>query len=65
MRKPYHIHTQSLGLRKKHSSICLGIGPSHALRNLLMERDATHERRFSIDQNTRSVHIDIPETDLL
>ncbi len=65
MRKPYHIHTQSLGLRKKHSGIRLGIGPSHALRNLLMERNAAHECRFSVDEDTGSVHIDIPETDLL
>ena len=65
MRKPYHIHAQSLGLGKEHGGIRLGICPSHALWNLLMERDAAHERRFSVDEDTGSVHIDVPETDLL
>ena len=65
MRKPYHIHAQSLGLGKEHGGIRLGICPSHALWNLLMERDAAHERRFSVDEDTGSIHIDVPETDLL
>ena len=56
-----HVHTKRLSFIQQHSCIGFRESTSHALRNLLMERDATHKCRFPVQVNIRSFHCDVTE----